>query len=130
MCVHPAAADDVAARRREDDLSAPGKQRTGEQNRRAYFLAERRIELGGAQRARVDLQGIACRPFGGGADGLDQFDQRLDVADARHVLEVHRLLAQQRGGDDGQSGILVARRADASGKASSTLDDILHGLHV
>ena len=63
------------------------------------------------------------------ADGLEELDEGLDVADARDVLEVDRLLAEQRGGDDRQRGVLVAGRADASGEAVAALDDELHCAH-
>ena len=127
--VDAASADDVAARRGQLDLAAAREQRAREQDRGADLPAERRVELGRPQLLRVDRERVAGRPLGAGADGLDELDERLDVADARDVLEVHRVLAEERRGDDRQRGVLVAGGADAAGERVPALDDELLCAH-
>jgi hypothetical protein len=43
---------------------------------------------------------VALAPFGRGTDRPDQFHERFGVANARDVFENHRMLGQQRRGDD------------------------------
>ena len=62
-------------------------------------------------------------------DRADQFDQRLDVADARHVLQRDRMLGEQGGGDDRQRGVLVAGRLDRSREPVAAFNDVLNGRH-
>ena len=62
--VDAAAADDVAARRRQLDLAAAREQRRGEEDRRADLPAELRIELRGPNDLRVDVERVARRPLG------------------------------------------------------------------
>ena len=58
--------------------------------------AKLRVELGGADVLRVDLQHVALGPFHADADRLHELDQHLHVADARHVLQRYRMLSEQR----------------------------------
>ena len=102
------APDDVAARRRQFDFAAPREHRPGEQDRRANLLAELRIELVGADGLGVNLERVSRAPAHVGARGRHELDQRLDVADARHVFERDRMLGQQRGAHDRQRGVLVS----------------------
>ncbi len=59
-------------------------------------------------------------------DRLQQLHERLGVADARDVLEGHLVLGEERGGDDGEGSVLVARRFDGTGEAMTAFHDILH----
>ena len=119
--VEAAAADHVAARRRQLDLAAAREQRRGEQDRRANARAQRRVERRRAHRLRVNAQRVAGRPLGLRARGPHELDQRLEVADARHVLERDGLVGEQRGRDDRQGGVLVAARPDGARRAGSRL---------
>ena len=56
--VEPTTTDDVAAGRRQRDLTAAREQRAGEQDRRANLSAEIRIEIGRPDGLRVDV--AAC----------------------------------------------------------------------
>ena len=86
MGVDAPPSDDVAARRRKLDVTASREQRAGEQNRRANLLAQLRIEVRRANRLGVDAQGVARGPGDVHPRRGDELDERLDVADARHVL--------------------------------------------
>ncbi|MGY4432401.1 hypothetical protein ACVWWO_004878 [Bradyrhizobium sp. F1.13.1] len=86
MRVEPAAADDVAAGRRQHHFAAAGEQGAREQDRGADADAQVRIEIGGADALGVNMKRIAGGPFRGSADRADQFDQRLGVTDPRHVF--------------------------------------------
>ena len=60
----------------------------------------------------------------------DELDERLDVADARDVLERDRMFGEQRRADDRQRGVLVAGRTDGAGEPLPALDDELQCAHV
>ena len=129
MRVEAPPADDVAAGRRQRHLAAAGEQRPGQQDRGADPRAEFGIEIGGADVLGVDRERVARLPFGRGADRADQFDQRLGVADARHVLQRDRMLGEQRGGDDRQRRVLVAGRLDRAREPVAAFNDVLNGRH-
>src|SRR5207237_8744940 len=89
---------------------------------------------GGIQSLRPNLLGVnvkrvSARPFDRRADRFDQLDERLDVADARHVVEVNRLVREKRGGDDRQRRVLVSGRANGALQLGATLDDVLYCGH-
>src|SRR6185503_9139224 len=130
MRVDAAAADDVAARRRQLDLAAAREERRGQKNRRANLSAQLGVEARRLYGFRMNLKRVALRPRDVDAQGGDELDQRLDVANARHVLERHRVFGEQGRAHDGQRGVLVAGRANRSGQALSTLDDELQSAHV
>ena len=129
MRVQTAAADDVAAGRRQHHFAAAGEQGAREQDRGADADAELGVEIGGADALGVDMKRIAGGPFRRRADRADQLDQRLGVADPRHVLQRYRMLGEQGGGDDRQRRILVAGRLDRAREPVTALDDVLDGRH-
>lgn len=108
----------------EFDLTDPGQQRSREQDRRADSRTQRRIERAALDRLGVDLQRIASGPVGLSTGGAHEFDECLDIADARDVFERHRPVREERSGHDGQRGILVAAWADRSreGRLPSTMN--------
>ena len=55
----------------------------------------------------------SARPRRVGAEVGEQLEHRVDVADARHVRQRHRLVREQAGGEDRQRAVLVAGGADA-----------------
>ena len=130
MRVEAAAADHVAARRGELDVPAPREQRRREQDRRADARAQRRVERRRADGFRVDAQRVAAGPFRVRAGGPHEIDERLEIADARDVVEGDRLIGQQRGRDDRQRGVLVAARANGAAQPVTAFDDELHCGHV
>lgn len=80
MGVEPAAADDIAAGRRQRDFAAAREQWPGQQDRGANPGTQVRIEVGGADFLGVDRKRVAALPFGGRADRANEFDQRFGVA--------------------------------------------------
>jgi hypothetical protein len=121
--VEPAPADHVAARRGQRDAPAAPEHRPREEDRASDALGQRAIELARRDRPGVDVEPVALRPFRLHAERLDQLDERLDVADARDVRQRDRVLGEQRGGDDRQRRVLVARRADRAGERAPALDE-------
>ncbi len=68
--------------------------------------------------------------FGRGPDGTEKLDERLDIANSRNVTEVDRTARQERGGDDGEGGVLVAGRADGATKRVPAFDNVLDSGHI
>ena len=59
---------------------------------------------------------------------LKERDQLLDIRYVGHVEESDGFVGQQRGAQDGQHGVLVARRRDGAGQRFAAVDDeIGHG---
>ena len=121
--VDPAAADDVAARRRQRDRAEPGEQRPGEQDRRADPGAELGVERLGPHAAGVDAHRVGPGPLGRGAEIDEQREHGLDVPDARDVVELHRAVGEQGGGEDRQRGVLVAGGADGPAQRTTAADE-------
>ena len=88
--VHPAPADHVSAGRRERDRAEAGEQRPGQQDRRADPGAERRVERLGPHASRVDPDQVGAGPFDRGTEIDQDREHRLDIPDARDVVELHR----------------------------------------
>ena len=120
--VDAAAADDVAAGRRHRDLAAAREQRAGQQDRGADAAAERAVERRLRDELGADLEVVLRRPLDACAEIGDQLAHHLDVADARDVRQPDGAIGQQRRGDDGQGGVLVAFGSDGPGEGSPTLD--------
>jgi len=95
--VEAAAADHVTARRRDLDRARARQQRPGEQEGGADAPAEIGIEIGLDDLAGVNGHVVRAPPLGRGAGEGEQLDHRLDVADARDVVQRHRLGAEQGG---------------------------------
>ena len=77
----------------------------------------------------MNAQRVLPIPFTLGARGANQFNQRLDVPDARHVVQLHRLVRNERRRHDRKSGILVASGPNRPLQALTTFDDVLNGRH-
>ena len=106
--VDPAPADDVSAGRRERDLAEAGEQRSGQQDRGADPGAERRVERLGPHPSRVDPHQIGAGPLGRGPEIHEDREHGLDVPDARDVVELHRTVGEDGGGEDRKRRVLVA----------------------
>ena len=129
MRIEAAPADDVATGRRQRHLAAPGEQWPRQQDRGADPRAKLGIEIGRTNFFCMDLQRIALLPFGRCADRADQFDQRLGIANAGHVLQRDRMVGEECCCDDRQRGILVARRLDRARKPMAAFNDVLNRRH-
>ena len=89
--VEPAATDHVAARRRDLDRAGAGQQRAGQQEGGADATAKLGVEVGVGDLGGLDSYFVRARPLGGRAGAGNQVDHVLDVEDARHVAQRHRL---------------------------------------
>ena len=125
MGVEAAPPDHVAAGRRQRDLAAAGQQRPRQQDRGADPRAQFGVEIGGANLLGVDRKRVAALPLRRGADRPDQLDQRFGIANARDVLQRHRVLGQQRRGDDRQRRVLVAGGLDGARQPVTAFNDVL-----
>ena len=125
--VEPPAPDHVAAGRRRERAAerAPGAARRGGTRRGCGGRAPRRARACG--RCGVDADLVGAQSTGVGAEVDDQLHHRLDVPDARHVLEPHGLVASTQCREDRQRAVLVAGRTDGAGERSAALDH--EGLH-
>ena len=121
--VDAASADDVATRRRHEDLAAAGEQRAGQKDRGTDADAERAIDRRRDVAGGLDAQRVALHPLHVGAGGGDELRHHLDVADARHVLDHALVLGQQARSDDRERAVLVAADLDAARQRRAALDD-------
>ena len=108
MRIEPTPPYDVTTGRRQGDFTAACEHWRRQEYRRADLPTELRIELRGSNRLCVDEERVALLPFRGDTSGANQLDEGLDVANSRDVLECDRLFGEERGSDDGKSGVLVA----------------------
>ena len=115
-------ADDVAARRGHDRLTAAGQQRPGEEDRGPNLAAQLLVQLVRRDLRCVDAHLVRARPLRVGSDVAQQRQHRVDVPDARDVLERDRLRGEHAAGEDRQRGVLVPGRAHAAGQAAASLD--------
>ena len=129
--VDTTASDDVAARRRQLDVRRSARAAAPASRIDArIFRHSSGSRFADSTVLRVNAQRVALGPLDVDADRRDQLDERLDVANARHVFEDDRMLGEQRRADDRQRGVLVARRPDGAGQLLSSLDDELQCAHV
>jgi hypothetical protein len=122
-------ADDVAAGWWEDGVAATRQERTCQQDRGADPGAERRVQVVVTQPRGRDVELIPPGPFGLRPHRSNELDQCFGVPDARHVCERDRVLREERGGDDRESGVLVAGRFDGTRQPMPTFDDVLNRAH-
>src|SRR5438105_56306 len=99
--------DDVATRWRQRHAPNPRQHRSGEQNRRANFLAQRRIERPRLACARVHLDGVRSLPLDRRADVLQQLQHGLDVANARNVVDATGTVGEQRRRESRKGRVVV-----------------------
>ena len=120
--VEPPPADHVAARRRHARTAEAREQRPREQERGAD-AARRAPRRARATRARPRRPAPRSdRSIGRGAEALDQLDHRLDVADARHVRQRHRLVGEQASPRGSAARRSCCRRPEPPGERLPALD--------
>ena len=120
--VEPAPADDVAARRRDDRGACANEQRACEQERCPHPRAQLGIELRLANVGGVDADVVRADPLDVGAEVVDQREHRVDVPDARDVVQHDRLGRHHTRGQDGQHAVLVARGGHAAVEGLAAFD--------
>ena len=120
--VQPAAADHVAAGRRHQRRAEAGQQRAGDQERGADALGERRrstsvaAHVVGLQRDRV-----VVAPLDAHAEVGEQREHRLDVADARHVVQHDLLVGEQAAASSGRAAFLLPAGTIGAGQRHAAL---------
>ena len=125
--VQTAAPDEIASGVRELARTQPGEHGAREQHRSANAAGQIRI----GDRLRIHARGIEFEharrcPAALDAETAEEVEQRLDVGDARDVLEPHRLAREERGGENREGGVLVAGRREYAAQLVSALDPIVH----
>ncbi len=110
----------------------------GRQREPLHALQERGEKQDGRAHAgrqfAVEAAGVkACMDEGDRADGAVPRDERallgeevhelLDVGDVRHMVQHDLGVGQQRRAEEGQDGILVARRRDGAAQGFAAVDD-------
>jgi len=127
MGVQPPPPDDITARRGQAQVAAAGGHWTGQQNGGADLQTKLQIQVGGSDVARLDTPGAATLVGHTHAQALHQRAHGAHIADVGDVVERDRFLGEQAGGEQGQCGILVARRGDLALQRMPPLDDeLLH----
>ena len=123
MRVHAPPADEVAAGERQLHLAAARQQRAGQQQRRPQAAAEVRVELGGAHPVGAQRERVRALVAHAHPEVVEQREHHVHVEDVGHVLEHDLLVGEQAGGQDRQSGVLVAARHDGAGQRAAAPDD-------
>src|SRR6266480_3922864 len=129
MGIESSSADHIPAGRRKCDLSASRKERRREQDRRADLGAKSRIQVCWTELFGVNVERILTHPLHRRANGANELDEGLDVADPRDVFEVNGVVREQRRGNDRQRGVLVSGGTNGAAEGFAALDDELYGWH-
>ena len=125
--VQPAAPDHVAARRRQQRRAEAREQRPADEDGGADALGQGRVDVRRADGVGLEHDRVRRAPLDLHAQGLEQDDQRVAVADLRHVVEHDRVGRQQARGQQRQGRVLVARGHDGAGQRHAAFDDeLLH----
>ena len=129
--IQPPAPDHVASRRWHPYAPEARQERAGQQERRPDLPAEVGVQVRLVDANRVDPYLVRAGPLGVRADVDEELDHRPDVADSRNVGEAHFLRGEQARSEDGERGVLVARRADGAAERATAFDhEGLHGAGI
>ena len=125
--VQPAPADHVAAGRRQQRGAEAGEQRAADQHGGADPLGEVGVDVGAADRVGLEVDAVAVAALDLHPEVGEQLEQRLGVADPRHVVEQDGLGRQQTRRQEGQRGVLVpGGRHGAAERHAAFDDELLH----
>jgi hypothetical protein len=122
MRIDAAPADHVATGRRQRDLAEAGDHRSGEQDRRANFLAQRRIERSRLGVTGVEDDGIRAVPLHRRSHVLQEREHGLDVANPGNVVDAAGTISEERCRENRESRVLVAGGADRAVEWASPRD--------
>ena len=125
--VQPAPADHVAAGRRQQRGAEAGEQRAADEHRGADPLGEVGVDVGAADRVGLEVDAVAVAALDLHPEVGEQVEQRLGVADPRHIVEQHGLAASA----DTPPGVAArrscSRRAPRCRERHAAFDDeLLH----
>ena len=121
--VEPAAADEVAPRRRHPRLAEARQERPGDEEGGADAVREVAVDLDLGHVAGAEAEAVVRHPDRLDPEALEQRDLGLGVADPRNPVQEQLLLGQKAGGEDRQGGVLVARSGDLAAERRPSLDD-------
>jgi hypothetical protein len=120
--IDAAAADDVAARRRNGRRAEACKQWARQQDRCPDLVAELLVKLRRRHPRRVDTDVVRAYPVGLRARTAKERQHRVHVEDARDVGELDRLRGEHAGGENRQRGVLVAGGLHVPGERMPSFD--------
>ena len=110
--------------RRDGDLLHPIEQWRKQQDGRTHARRQLAIEVRGIEGRVVEQHGARGLVPGDARTLLgEKRDELVDVRDRRDVEQADGRVGQERGAEDGQGGILVARRRDGAGEGLAASDD-------
>jgi hypothetical protein len=115
-------ADRAAARKRHVGAPVARHQGTEHQDRGAHGLHQVVGREALAHRRAVDLDAHALVDRDGGAHPAEELDGGGDVLQVRHVRDHHRIVREQRPGEDRQCGVLGAGDAHLAFEGGAALD--------
>src|SRR6266404_2113199 len=122
------AADLVAAGALHARLTLAREQRSHQHQAAAHPAQEVGVRCRRGDPSRAQGDGVRVVAIHLDAELLDQAEHRPDVGDVGEVLQTHRLVGEQRGGDEREGGVLVAARCDRPLEGHPALDDeLVHG---
>ena len=81
-----------------------------------------RIERLGLDALGVDAHGVGSEPLDHGAQVHQELEHALHILDAGHVLEFAGPVGEQRGGEDGEGGVLVTCWTDGALEGAAAAD--------
>lgn len=115
MGIESPAADDITSGRRERHGTGPSEKRTGKEDGGADPLADlfRNAVLDLA--AGVEADGLGLDPFDVDIQALKAFEHHPDIEDIGEVVEEHRLVGEQAGGEHGQCRVFIAHGLQLAG---------------
>ena len=112
VLIHGAGTDGTTAGQGDASLSETGKQRSQHENAGAHGFDElvRRFGVGDVAGIHRDL--VVAGEGGFGTHGVQDFDEGVHVAQARHVINDGFASDEQGGSENGQDGVLGAANGD------------------
>ncbi len=122
MRIDASASDGIATRLRHRHPAAAREKRAGEEDRRANLLRELDVRIGADLALRVDADDVLLETLDARAKPFENLQHHPNVLNVRQVSQDDRLIGEQAGGKDRQSGVLVPARPDRSFQPAATFD--------
>src|SRR6266404_4397397 len=116
-------ADGVTTRLGDVGRPAARQEGTGQKDRGADLLRERRVGIAGDVALGLDTHDVRLDAVDTRSDAFHDLQHDPDVLDVRQVPQEHGLVGEQTSRKDGQGGVLVAAGADRPFKSPAPLYD-------
>ena len=123
MRIDAAAADDVAAGRRQLGMAEARQQRACDEQRHTDLAPELRIDAAARDAGRRRDQCAFAAGLDLDAQAAQQRDEDVDVADAGKIAQLYRLIAEQRCRQCRACGVLVSGYPHGAVQAATTADN-------